>query len=205
MTLRLPFFAAGDLPQAAAAVREVIRDHGVCAFPTETFYGLGCDPRDPEAVARVFALKGRSADKALPVVAADVRQVLDLAAIEVAWLARLTAVWPAPLTVVLPVQAPLAAAGPSVAVRIPSHALLRSLLARVGPLTATSANPAGAAPTFTGDAALTSLGPGLDLLLDGGDTAGGMASTLVDLTRTPPILLRAGSWLPPREWGVKTA
>lgn len=205
MTVWVPFRASADLPRAAAAVREVMGAHGVCAFPTETFYGLGCDPHDAQAVSRVFALKGRPGEKALPLVAATMDQVNTLAVIAEEWQQRLTRVWPAPLTVIVPVRTPLAAAGGTVAVRIPAHPLLRALLARVGPLTATSANRAGAQPAATPAALAADLCPEVDLVLDGADTAGGLATTLLDLTAVPPAVLRKGAWAPPREWGVKTA
>jgi len=201
MTLRLPFHTPADLPRAATAVREVLAAHGVCAFPTETFYGLGCNPHDARAVERIFELKGRPGEKALPVVAATMDQVDALAVVEEAWQRRLARVWPAPLTVVVPVRVPMAAVGSTVAIRITAHRLLRSLLARVGPLTATSANRAGGPPAGT----VTELSLEVDLVLDGGDTTGVLATTLLDLTASPAVVLRTGSWLPPREWGVKTA
>ena len=85
MTLRLPFTAETHLPLAAAAVREVRASHGVVALPTETFYGLAADPRDAEAVARVFAVKGRSAGKALLVVAASLGQLDALVIVPAAY------------------------------------------------------------------------------------------------------------------------
>ncbi len=204
MTLHLPFTAAAHLPLAAAAVREVRTSHGVVALPTETFYGLAVDPRDPGAVARVFAVKGRSAEKALLVVAASLAQLDALVVVPVGLRERLAAAWPAPLTVVLPVREPVAAGARTLAVRIPDHPLLRALLARVGPLTATSANRSGSPPAATADAVGAGLGDGVDLLLDGGPTPGGMPSTLLEARGDGLKLLRRGGWEPPPGWDVKT-
>lgn len=198
--LRIPFAMPAHLPAAVAAVRETLLGSGVVALPTETFYGLAVDPADAGAVARVFAVKGREAARALLVVAASLEQVQRLVVLDAARLAALAAEWPAPFTVVLPLRRPLAAAAETLAVRIPGHALLRSLLARVGPLTATSANRSGALPCATADAVSRSLGEAVDLLLDGGATPGGAPSTLLDWTGERPVILRPGAWLLPASW-----
>jgi L-threonylcarbamoyladenylate synthase len=197
----LPFRAPRDVPGAVAATRVVLAEHLVVALPTETFYGLAVRPHDAAAVAALYELKGRGADKALPVAVASIAQLDELVLLGEPWRSRLAAAWPAPLTVVLPSRHPAAAWGDTVAVRVPAHDLLRRLLARVGPLTVTSANPAGAPPAATAGAVAV-LSHGLGLLLDGGATPGGAASTLVDLTVTPPTVLRSGAWQPPPEWGV---
>lgn len=200
MILRLPFSVPAHLPAAVAAVREAVAAHGVVALPTETFYGLAVDPADAEAVARVFALKDRDFGKALLVVAASLDQVDRLVTLDAARRAALAAAWPAPLTVVLPLRRPLAAAAGSLAVRIPDHALLRSLLARVGPLTATSANRSGAPPSVAAEAVAAALGDEIALLLDGGETPGGRPSTLVDWTGERPMVIRPGAWPLPPSW-----
>jgi L-threonylcarbamoyladenylate synthase len=178
--------------------------HGVVALPTETFYGLAVPPDDPVAVARVFTLKGRPAEKALPVVAASLAQLGPLAVFPEAWRRRLEAAWPAPLTVVLPSGTGFAGGG-NVAVRVPAHRLLRALLASVGPLTATSANRSGGPPLSRPQDVARLLGAGLALLLDGGEAPGGLPSTVVDLSGELPRLLRQGAWQVPSEWGVKGA
>ncbi len=201
--IRQPFTAASHLAAAVGAVRDALDAHGIVALPTETFYGLAVRPDDEIAVGRVFALKGRPAEKALLVVAASVEQLAPWVRLAPLWRARLAAVWPAPLTVVVPRAGGAGTAGDTLAVRVPAHRLLRALLAQVGPLTATSANRSGGAPcTDPGDVA-AALGAGLAVLLDGGATAGGAPSTLLDLTAVPPRLLRAGPWEAPAAWGVK--
>ncbi|MFN3413221.1 MAG: L-threonylcarbamoyladenylate synthase [Thermoanaerobaculum sp.] len=195
----LPLTSAHHLPAAVEAVREVVTAHGLVVLPTETFYGLAVNPRDPEAVAKVFAVKGRDTAKALLVVAANFRQAEELAIIPELWRCRLQKVWPAPLTVVFQARQALPGSGHTVAVRVPAVDLLRSLLAEVGPLTATSANLSGQAPAQT----VQELGPlsqRVDLILDGGKTPGGLSSTLLDATVTPPRVLRQGAFAVPVEW-----
>lgn len=205
MTRVLPFGAAGDLPAAVAAVRDALTSHGVIGLPTETYYGLGARPQDPEGVERIFDVKGRPVDRALPVVAASLAQVEALVRLEEPWRSRLAAAWPAPLSAVLPLLAPLPFTASTLAIRIPSHPLLVRLLEHVGPLTATSANRSGEPPLETADAVRATLLGGLALVLDGGRSPGGRPSTLVDLTAPIPKLLRPGVFQPPTEWGVKPA
>lgn len=173
---------------------------GVLAIPTESSYGLAADPRNPEGIARVFALKGRDAGKALPVVAADRGQVAalgvdlerpDLAALVRGW----SALWPGPVSVVLPVERPLPAAGPdaTVAVRIPAHDGLRRLLAVLGrPLTATSANRSGEAPGLDPGAAARLLAGADGVVVDGGRLPGGPPSTLIRFRDGRVEVLREG-------------
>lgn len=184
---------------------------GVLAIPTESSYGLAADPRSPEGIERVYALKGRDAAKALPVVAADRAQVaalgVDLASPELAPLiGAWDALWPGPVTVVLPVAAGLPAAAPdgTLAVRIPAHEGLRRLLGELGrALTATSANRSGERPVVEPDAAARLLagggaGPGIEgAVIDGGRLAGGAPSTVVRLAGGPggrPEVLREGAF-----------
>ncbi len=184
-------------PRRLAELREVLARGGVAAIPTETFYGLAADPLHPGGCARVFAVKGREAGKALPVLVASPE---DLGALGVraspAALERLSAIWPAPLTAVFALSAPLPCTSGerSLAVRVPAHAGLRRLLARTGPLTGTSANRAGAPPATSPAAVAAALGAEIDLLVDGGETAGGLPSTIVDARVDPPSLLRAGAY-----------
>jgi L-threonylcarbamoyladenylate synthase len=201
--VRLPFSVEADLPAAVVAVREAVAAHGVVAVPTETFYGLSVAPSDGVSVARIFALKGRSARKALPVAGASLAQLSGLVRVPERWRERLEAAWPAPVTVVLPTVVPLPAGYATLAVRVPDHPLLCALLEAVGPLTVTSANPSGGAPLARAEEVASALGHDLALLLDGGDTPGGVPSTLVDLTGEHPRLLRQGAWTPPPGWGVR--
>jgi L-threonylcarbamoyladenylate synthase len=186
-------FADDPAPVAAALSRGA-----VVAIPTESSYGLAVDPRDAAAVERVFRLKGRGAERALPVVAAAVD---DLVALGVEaddpalrWAAGR---WPAALSVVVRLRRPLpvAAADGTLAVRVPAHEPLRRLLAALGhPLTATSANPSGAVPYLDPRQVADWLsGAGVDaLVVDGGVLPGGPPSTLVVWREGAPAVLRPG-------------
>jgi L-threonylcarbamoyladenylate synthase len=182
-----------------ATARAVLAIGGVLAFATESSYGLGVDPRSERGVEAIYRLKGRERGKPLPVVAADVEQIVSLGVSRVAAaLEWASPRWPAALTVVLPLAAPIAASAgvATIAARIPARAELRALLAGLGtPLTATSANPSGAAAIcdpreLTGW--LAASGERFHLM-DWGMAPGGSPSTLVELVEGVPRVLRAGA------------
>jgi len=184
-------------PSRVEALRFELARGGVASLPTETFYALAADPRSEEGCRRVFEAKGRSAEKALPVLIAG-RDDLDRlgVAADARVLDRFLAIWPAPLTVVFPVGAglPCVPGERSLAVRVPSHAGLRSLLGRIGPVTGTSANRSGEDPASSPETVAEVFGDRIDLLVDGGPTPGGRPSTIVDARIEPPRLLRAGAF-----------
>lgn len=193
---RLPL---DDHSGVAATAREavpVVAEGGVLLLPTESFYGLGADPRQAAAVERVCFLKGRGSEHGLPVLCADWQQLETLVVVPDRFRVPLSRHWPAALTVVLPAKGDLAAAvNGTLAVRIPAHDVLRALLYLVGPLTGTSANRHGEAPGVTVEEGVRTLIEEPDLALDGGRTAGGKPSTLVDLTGECPRVVRPGSCL----------
>ena len=180
---------------AAAAVLEA---GGTVAFPTESFYGLGADALDPEAVARVFRIKGRAESNPVLVLVDSVERALSLVAgagTEVR--ALMARHWPGPLTLVLsagPTVPPAITAGTgTVGVRVPGHPVTLALLRAAGrALTGTSANRSGEPPPSCAEEVARQL-PGLvDVILDGGPTAGGAGSTVADCTVWPPRILRQG-------------
>lgn len=179
-----------------ARVGDVLARHGVVAYPTETFYGLAVSVFDARACERIFELKGRASSKALPCVLSNIDQ-LELVSSAVPTLALELAArfWPGPLSLIVPARADVAAASEAgtVAVRVSSLPLARALAAVSGPLTATSANKSGEPPATTADEVIAQLGAGLDLVLDGGPTAGGAPSTIVDVTAREPRLVRRGA------------
>jgi L-threonylcarbamoyladenylate synthase len=165
--------------------------------PTETFYGLAADPLSARGVERILSLKRRPEGKPLLVLFGERSQLAPLGVSSRAEsLDRFFAVWPAPLTVVLPLAAPVPASlgATSLAVRLPAHTGLAALLERIGPVTGTSANRSGEAPCYRADAVEEILGEELDVIVDGGTTPGGLASTLLDATVDPPRVLREGAF-----------
>jgi tRNA threonylcarbamoyl adenosine modification protein (Sua5/YciO/YrdC/YwlC family) len=152
----------------------------------------------------VYETKGRDTTKPLLVVGGSLEQLDELVAVPRSLHVLLRAAWPAALTVVLPSRRLLPAGDTTLAVRVPDAPLLRSLLLRIGPLTATSANRSGEAPEVDPVAVAAVFGDELDLLLDGGSTPGGAPSTLIDATGERMIVLRQGAWRVPRDWPVKS-
>ena len=186
--------AADALSEAA----RVLADGGTVAFPTESFYGLGGDARRADVVARVFAIKGRPDDKPVLVLVGSPEHALALAASVPAGARELMARhWPGALTLVLvarPGLPDLLMAGTgTVGIRVPGHPVALALVRAAGcPVTAPSANPSGGAPPTTAAGVQRHFEGQVDLILDGGPTAGGAGSTIADCTTWPPRVLRQG-------------
>jgi len=176
-----------------------IRQGGVIVIPTDTLYGLAVDPFNATAVARIFAIKGRSRDQALPLLAADPTQIAAHFGPLPQPVERLAArFWPGPLTLLLPAPttfAPEVSGGTGlVGVRVPADAIARAVCAGAGrPITATSANVSGQPATADPDEVERTLGDAVDFLLDTGSTPGGAPSTIVDTAAGRPRLIRAGA------------
>jgi L-threonylcarbamoyladenylate synthase len=176
----------------------ILQSGGVVAYPTDTFYGLAADPRSAEAVARLFAIKGRQAGQAIPLIAADEAQAEAAGEMNATALRLADAFWPGPLSLVVPaselITAEAMAADGSVALRVPDCEAARELARAFGfCLTATSANRSGEPPVTSASAVNAALGRLVGMVLDGGETPGGAPSTIVDARDTPPRLVRAGA------------
>lgn len=177
----------------------VLATGGLLLFPTETLYGLGCNPRDLAALSRLYRLKRRPASRRLPFVASDRRQVEALVRLEGARATLLAdRFWPGPLTLVLPRRpdAPLAEWdwGPTLAVRVPGSLIARELARRFGtPLPATSANLSGEIPPADPAAIDAEILQGVDLLLDAGALPPSLPSSVVQPTEDGWRLLRHGA------------
>jgi L-threonylcarbamoyladenylate synthase len=178
----------------------VIRHGGVVAIPTDTLYGLAVDPFSPAAIARLFAVKGRSAERAVALIAADLEQVVAQIGVLPAQAQRLaSAYWPGPLTLLLPrpasMPAELTGGSDRVGVRVPGHDVARALCRACGHLlTATSANMSGApASDDPGHIASVFASSDVELLLDAGRTPGGPPSTIVDIVKDGIRLVRPGA------------
>jgi L-threonylcarbamoyladenylate synthase len=183
-----------DIERAANALRE----GKLVAFPTETVYGLGADARNEAAVSRIFEVKRRPADHPLIVHLASAEELPRWAAHVPETARRLaTAFWPGPLTLLLPKAAgvPDATTGGlnSVGLRVPAHPVALELLRRFGGgVAAPSANRFGRVSPTSAAHVQTDLGDDVDVLLDGGQCAVGVESTILDLTHDAPVLLRPG-------------
>lgn len=190
------------IPEAIAEAARFLLVGGLVAYPTETFYGLACDPRRIDAVMRLFGLKGRDPGRALPLVAGS-RDQVGLACPD--WEKNLLAVrlaeafWPGPLSLILPGSGGLAdfvrAPDGSTAIRWSSHPVASFLALKTGfPIVSTSANLSGTRPCRYANEVIHSLGRAGELwLLDGGGTTGGLPSTLVDVRGGRPVIVRTGA------------
>jgi len=188
---------AGDGNAAVQVAVAAMRSGLVVAYPTDTLYGLAVDPANSGAVTKLFSLKGRALDKAIPLIAADVGQVRAWTTMTPLAERLAAAFWPGPLTLVLraavEMDVRVMAEGGTVAIRVPDQPIARALAAAAGcPVTSTSANPSGLPPTADPDEVARAL-PAIDVLIDGGVTPGGAPSTIVDATGTQPVLIRAGA------------
>jgi L-threonylcarbamoyladenylate synthase len=194
-------FVDPDSPQRDAIQEAAtwIVNGGVVAIPTDTLYGLAADPFSAAAVARVFVVKGRSAERALPLIAADAAQIAAHLGRLPRDAERLAArFWPGPLTVLVAAPRSLATdvtgGTGKVGVRVPADRVARAVCAAVGrPITATSANVSGDSATSDPAQVERMLGDRIDLLIDAGQTRGGAPSTIVDATGDRPALVRAGA------------
>ncbi len=185
-----------DIPRRAV---QALLDGGLVVFPTDTFYALGAAAGNAAAVARVFAAKRRPLGDPLPVFVADRDQWRTLVAElpEVA-LRLADQFWPGPLTIVCR-RAPhlppaLTGGGDTIGVRLPGAPVAVGLCRVLGmALTGTSANTHGAPAPISASQVALDLGPAVDLILDGGRCPLGRPSTVVDVTRTPPVIVRPGA------------
>jgi len=195
--VRIIVGAEGPIAPAIAEAVDALRAGRVVAFPTDTLYGLAVDPRRPDAVERLFRLKGRDARTAVPLVAATLEQAMLVANFTERERRAAAAFWPGPLTIVAPANSavtPEARGGQgTVAIRVPAHEIARALArAFEFPITATSANRSGQPAADSADSVAAVL-PDVDVLIDGGRAPGGAPSTIISFDDTRPILLREGA------------
>ena len=182
-----------------AKAREVLARGGVLALPTETFYGLAVNPFQEEALRRLFRLKERPLEKPVLLLVATLEMLSQVAGpvSEVA-AALIKRFWPGPLTLILPARPDLpdllTGGTGTVGVRQPRHSITLRLVDGLGyPVTGTSANRSGQAPLTRALEVAREFGEELDLVLDAGPCPGGEPSTIVDVSRCPAHLVRAGA------------
>jgi L-threonylcarbamoyladenylate synthase len=185
-----------DHPDALNQALSLLSQGKPVAFPTDTVYGLGVLASHAAAIDQLFFIKGRETSKAIAVL---IGQLADLSLVtdtmnETA-LQLVKKFWPGALTVVVPRHPGLPvnlSPSPTIGVRMPDHPAALALLQRAGPLAVTSANLSGRPSTVTAAQVLEQLGSKIPLILDGGQTPGGMPSTVVDCTAQKIIILREG-------------
>ncbi len=176
--------------------REILLNGNLVAFPTDTVYGLGAMAFNAKGVNRIYKVKGRAAEKAIPILIGNVAQ-LDQVAAKVGASERILAhhFWPGPLTIILPRHTSIPDAVtslPTVGVRIPNLASALELLNLTGPMAVSSANLSGQTSCSTAGGVLSQLDGKIPLILDGGVTPGGTPSTIVDCNSEKPVVIREG-------------
>jgi L-threonylcarbamoyladenylate synthase len=187
----------GVLQQEIEKGVKILQRGGVIAFPTDTVYGLGADAFNATAVERIYEIKNRPKHRQLPVLIADVERLTTLAdpIPEIAWfLAR--RFWPGGLTLVLSKADSLPtylAPESTIAVRVPDHLVCLAIIQHLGnPIIGTSANISGQPSALTAEEVRQQLGGKIDFIINGGKCPGGKESTVVDVTRESPRILRQG-------------
>ena len=180
---------------------EVLQTGGLVAFPTDTVYGLGALPWNKGAVARLYQAKQRPLDMPIPLLLSDAEQLGHVAILPPRFRRQcrklIARFWPGGLTLVLAktrMVLNVVSPGPTVAVRVPDLLLTRDLIRKAGGVLAvTSANISGRFNSITAQEVEEQLGERIDLILDGGLCQGGVPSTILDCTVSPPLLLRHGA------------
>jgi len=195
--MKTQILPANDTEAFAHAVR-LLRAGKVIAFPTDTVYGVGASGFNERAIEQLFVVKTRERGKAIPYLLADAKDLLAVAH-EVPSAAHVLAekFWPGALTLVVPASARvpkvLIAGGDTIAVRVPNHPTTRALIDSLGsPLAATSANISGERDPGNAQEVFAQLNGRIPMILDGGATRVNIPSTVVDVTVTPPKVLRVG-------------
>lgn len=187
---------SSDSPKAIFACMKVLQGGGLVAFPTDTIYGVGSLAFDEQAVRSIYLAKERPLDKSIPVLLGDADELAKVASKVPAMALRLAArFWPGPLTIVIPKIATLPdviSATDTIGVRVPDNPVARALLRSAGPMAVTSANISGGLNPSTAEEVFEQLNERIPLILDGGRTPGGKASTVVDCTKNEPSILREG-------------
>ncbi len=185
--------------QAIRSAADAIRNGELVIFPTETVYGLAADATNEAAVKRVFNAKGRFEKQPLPVQVASLNEISKAVEFVPESARRLAELyWPGPLTLILTKAAglPMSVTGGSetVGIRVPDNPVALALLKEVGtPIVATSANISGDPAATNAADAIKGVGEHVSVVLDGGDSRIGVASTVVDVSTTPAKILRRGS------------
>jgi L-threonylcarbamoyladenylate synthase len=193
-----------SIQQQVEQATTILKQGGIVACPTDTVYGVVAAINIEPAVERIYQIKGRPRSQALPILLADKSQMVDVAKIVplLAW--RLAdKFWPGALTMVLlkseSVSNIVTGGGKTVAVRMANHPMPTAIIRGLGvPIVGTSANLSGHPSALTAEEVRTQIGDRVDMIIDGGRCPGGIESTIVDLSREEPRIIRQGA-IPPEE------
>lgn len=185
------------IPQAVtAAALTAVHAGEIVGLPTDTVYGIGVDPFDPEAVGRLYELKGRPQDKPVGVLVATAAAAGEIAELGDLGAELATANWPGALTLVVRPTVVMAdwvgdKQRGTIGIRVPAHPVALELLSLTGPLAVTSANESGGRDTMSDFEAREVFGDRVAVYLEGA-APGGEASTVVDVTAGRPVMIRHG-------------
>jgi len=192
-------FLQTELEKQIIKAVSILKNGGAVAYPTDTVYGLGACMMDTKAVDRIFQVKGRPKGMALPVLLADRLQIAEIVTSVSPAAKRLAdEFFPGALTIILPKSAVvpdiITGGGRTVAFRIPNHPVPLSLIKGLGkPIVGTSANLSGQPSALTAIEVQAQIGDKIDMVIDGGRCAGGIESTVIDLSGEMPIIRRQGA------------
>lgn len=187
-----------ELESAIEAASLAVQRGLLIVLPTDTVYGIGADAFEPDAVASLLEAKGRGRDMPPPVLVSSATTI-DALAVKVPGYARalIEAFWPGPLTLVChqqqSLQWDLGDTRGTVAIRMPDHPITLEILERTGPLAVSSANRTGMPAATDADQAADMLGDSVAVIVDAGESPGGQASTIVDVTGSQGRILRRGA------------
>lgn len=175
----------------------ILNRGGVVAFPTDTVYGIGVHPCQPEAVRKLYQVKGRPIDKPIPILLGSIGDVEQVAQnVPESFFQLANRYWPGELTLIVEAKnlpPEVTAGGKTVGLRMPNHALALKLLRSFGrPIATTSANKSDEMPATSTEEVRDNLGKLVDLILDSGQTLTKTASTVLDLSVCPPQIRRHG-------------
>lgn len=193
--MKTRIISASD-PGLISLTVDILISGGLVVMPTDTVYGLGAMVFDDTAVRSIYSVKGRSNEKAIPILIGDPSD-LDRIALNISPMAKVLAdyFWPGPLTLVVPKNSAIPDAVsslPTIGVRIPNHPVTRKILRASGPLAVTSANLSGRENPSSAQEVLDQLDGLIHLIIDAGPVGEGSASTVVNCMGSVPIILREG-------------
>ena len=173
----------------------LVKSGGVIVYPTDTIYGIGCNPYNDKSVERIFKIKGRNKNNPLPILASNIQDIEKIVSLGKIGKLLARTYWPGALTIISPIideniSTKVTSGKMSIGVRIPNNKCILSLLRHCKYLVGTSANKSGENPSKNPSEIISSPLHGFDALLDGGTVEGGVESTIVDLTDLTPKIIR---------------